>query len=76
MYDSARDPINQLNKNVIHPNSDAAEKNDADERLDFLSNGFKFRSVDNDNVSGESYIFAAFAEAPLTDMYGAQPNAI
>jgi len=34
--------------------------------MDFLSNGFKFRTTDNDfNGSGQSYIFMAFAENPL-----------
>jgi len=65
IYDSARDPFNRTNKRVFHPNSSAAEKDDADERLDFLSNGFKLRSVDNDNVGSNTYIYMAFAEHPF-----------
>ena len=75
IYDSARDPTNRDNKFVIHPNSDAGQKDDADERLDILSNGFKLRSVDNDNVGSNTYIYAAWAEAPSFNLYGGQANA-
>jgi len=43
---------------------------------DQLSNGFKLR---NGNVyvngSGDTYIYAAFAEAPTNNLYGGQANA-
>ena len=47
--------------------------------VDFLSNGFKIRST---NTSGgeisfqtRNYIYAAWAEAPSINLYGAQSNA-
>jgi hypothetical protein len=44
--------------------------------LDFLSNGFKFRGTSvSGNASGGTYIYAAFAEAPEFNLYGAQSNA-
>ena len=65
LYDSARDPVNRENKFILNPNAQNVEKDDADERLDFLSNGFKLRSVDNDNVGSNTYVYAAFAESPF-----------
>ena len=50
----------------LHPNSNAAEDTASDFFVDFTSNGFKLR--DNDaqlNGSGSTYIYMAFAEAPL-----------
>ena len=43
---------------------------------DFLSNGFKFRIVDNtSNVSGASYIYMAFAESPTVTSTGTPTTA-
>jgi hypothetical protein len=50
-----------------------AEGSDA---IDFLSNGFKLRSASGDlNYTGRTYIYAAWAEAPSINLYGAQANA-
>ena len=44
--------------------------------LDLLSNGFKARKNNNDqNKSGASFIYAAFAEAPLVNSNGVPCNA-
>ena len=44
--------------------------------MDFLSNGFKFRTTDNDfNGSGQSYIYMAFAEAPIVGSNNVPANA-
>ena len=52
-------------------NSNAAENTSSDFFVDFLANGFKLR--DNDaqlNGSGSTYIYMAFAEAPLVSSNG------
>jgi hypothetical protein len=49
---------------ILHPNVNNAE-NTADD-TDFLSNGFKLRATAlGMNASGSTYIYMAFAEAPL-----------
>jgi hypothetical protein len=64
LYDAQRDTFNEMNK-VLQPNrSDAEQDNN---RMDFLSNGFKMRSTDTDgNASGEPYIYMALAENPFS----------
>ena len=45
-------------------------------KVDFLSNGF--RIIDNHapfNSSGRNYIYMAWAEAPVSNLYGGQSNA-
>ena len=59
----------QMNPNQTqHPsaNNNNAENKASDFATDILSNGFKFRGTDSGiNQSGETYIYMAFAEAPL-----------
>ena len=51
---------------ILFPADNAVEDAGATERIDFLSNGFKFRHTDSDhNGSGQDYIYLAFAEFPL-----------
>ncbi len=67
MFDNKRDPINAVSRH-LRPNSNAAEVDDADQ-LDFLSNGFKLRANQSNarqnNGSGNTYIYMAFAEQPF-----------
>jgi len=50
----------------LSPSSANADSITTNAHLDFLSNGFKLRHLDNrSNGSGMSYIYMAFAEAPL-----------
>ena len=44
---------------------------------DFLNNGFKVRSTNLQelNITGETYIYAAWAEAPSFNLFGGQSNA-
>lgn len=52
----------------LHPNTTGAETSGNGTTLDILSNGFKTRTTDSDeNGSGNSYIFMAFAESPFTN---------
>ena len=65
MFDSSRDSYNVASRDIL-ANLSASEYNDASNNVDFLSNGFKLRSstADNNNASGATYIYAAFAENP------------
>ncbi len=55
------------NGTILLPNSTNAEStNDSATVIDLLSNGFKIRNTENnDNTSGNNYIFMAFAESPF-----------
>jgi hypothetical protein len=67
IYDSLRDPYNVAGR-VLRPDSNAAEFDGrgGSRDVDFLSNGFKFRSSNATmNGSGAGYIFMAFAEHPF-----------
>lgn len=63
ILDTSRDTYNVAQER-LYPNSSAASQNTS--VVDILSNGFKARSANSDfNQSGETYIFAAFAENPF-----------
>ena len=65
IYDSSRDIDNVVTKG-LQPNNNNAEYSTTD-RCDFLSNGIKIRSSGGTvpNLSGNTYIYAAFAENPF-----------
>jgi hypothetical protein len=64
MLDNKRNTYNVLNARLF-PNASNAEVT-ANDILDFTSNGFKLRRADSsDNASGQTYIYAAFAENPF-----------
>ena len=69
IFDTARNSSNQSQKWLL-PNASNAEGDDAGvaagKQMDILSNGFKFRGTSvGVNASASTYIYAAFAEAPL-----------
>lgn len=66
MWDSSRDTYN-VERYQLYPNQSAAEVTDAtNNTLDFLSNGFKYRGASSvGNGSGNTIIYAAFAENPF-----------
>jgi hypothetical protein len=68
IWDNKRDPFN-VRDTSLNANESGAEYTDASVHIDFLSNGVKFRNAD-DNVSGASYIFMAFAESPFVTSTG------
>lgn len=69
MFDSARDPDNGMDKYIYASNS--SSEGTGSVRLDFLSNGFKWRNTAAAwNGSGVSYVFMAFAEFPLIGSNG------
>ena len=65
--DNKRDPYNEMNQSVLYANGNAAQDTGgAWLRGDAVSNGFKIRINDtSSNGSGSTYIYMAFAEAPL-----------
>jgi hypothetical protein len=65
IYDNKRDSFNVMTKNLF-PNTNDAEDDNSNNNTDFLSNGFKIRTISGArNASGGSYIYMAFAEQPL-----------
>jgi len=65
IYDSARNTYNVANS-FLRPNLSDAEGSNTTDVIDFLSNGFKIRGASNFlNESGNTFIYAAFAEAPF-----------
>jgi hypothetical protein len=66
VLDSARDEYNIMSKAIQAHVSDAEIDNATNYGVDFTSNGFKIRSsTDRTNGSGQTYIYAAFAEHPF-----------
>lgn len=66
MYDSARDPQNLVNLDLVANTNGAEITQTTANTVDFLSNGFKLRTADGgSNVSGSTYLFMAFAENPF-----------
>jgi hypothetical protein len=65
IYDAQRNTFNVVNNNLYPASSSAEDTSAAD--IDILSNGFKLREGAglNPNTSGDTYIFAAFAEQPF-----------
>jgi hypothetical protein len=63
IYDAARDPDNAV-QGILYANLNSAENTGTD-RIDFLSNGFKWRESSNDNTSGFTHYYMAFAEQPF-----------
>ena len=66
IMDQERDPINQMS-NILRPNLANTEVADQYSYMDILSNGFKVKSSGayGSNVSGTTYIWAAFASHPF-----------
>jgi hypothetical protein len=62
IYDAARDTFNVSGTTLV-PNTTAADATITG--IDFLSNGFKLRTITTTPNAGQTYIFAAFAEAPF-----------
>jgi hypothetical protein len=66
IIDSSRDPYNVASLRLC-PNLALDEATLTDPTCDLVSNGFKIRTTTaTSNTSGQSYIYAAFAENPFT----------
>ena len=69
MVDNKRNTYNVVNNRLFPDAADA--QNTAVDALDFLSNGFKIRSTNSSvNVSGNTYIYMAFASNPFVATSG------
>ena len=63
ILDTARDPYNYT-QHFLYPDLTQAE--DSGYPYDIVSNGFKIRTFNNgDNISGGTFVYAAFAENPF-----------
>ena len=73
--DTTRSPDNPADEK-LEPNTNSAEAS-VTNRIDLLSTGFKIRagSAQAPNESGDTYIYAAWAEAPASNLFGGQSNA-
>ena len=71
IWDNKRDGYNETIKRV-YPNDPAAEESSTTQGVDFLSNGFKLRGTSSNawNSGSDTYIYMAFAEAPLVSSNG------
>lgn len=75
VHDTARTTYNPTDTQVLLPDQNCAEGcGTSGFYLDFLSNGFKIRNTGGafGNVSGGTYIYAAFADQPFK--YSASPS--
>ena len=65
VWDTSRS-LSNVSAATLLPNSSGAELTTSNENFDILANGFKLRNLDSEqNASGGTYIFAAFAENPF-----------
>jgi len=62
IYDSTRDAYNVMPDRLY---ADTAGAEGTTSGLDFLSNGFKLRTITTTPNAAQTYIFAAFAESPF-----------
>ena len=75
IYDAARDPINVAEK-YLYADTNNTEATFSTAKVDFLSNGFKWRGAVNfGNNSGGTYIYMAWAEHPFANPDGAPATA-
>ena len=66
ILDTTRDPINRATDKVLIADQAVAENDASNALTDFLSNGFKIRSTHAAiNQSNSTFIYMAFADAPL-----------
>ena len=76
IWDNVRDKVNPVNRQ-IWPYTDSGTYGVYDQvgsnyPLDFLSNGFKMRTTDADMNGNSTYLYAAWAEEPRSNLFGGQ----
>ena len=64
--------LTKVRADIIHSATNTKLTSNA---VDLLSNGFKIRTTNNPNTGHNNYIYAAWAEIPMSNLYGAQSNA-
>jgi hypothetical protein len=67
IVDNKRSPFNVMDDTLAADTNNAEASPEGGVTIDFLSNGFAFKSMSNAafNANGGSYIYMAFAEVPL-----------
>jgi len=70
LYSSAQSPTNEVQRRMTPNLAEPEGYHATDMSLDFLSNGFKFKTGNQINVSGGTYIYMAFAESPFVTSTG------
>jgi len=76
MFDIERNTYNGIDGQVLRPDLANAEVSSSATKLEFLSNGFKWRSNDaGHNGSGSTYIYYAVAQNPLVGTNGVPTTA-
>jgi hypothetical protein len=80
IYDNARSTINPNDKflcaNLSNQENSGSGGTDNARYVDFLSNGFKVRTASTSiNLNAHTQIYCAWAEAPVSNLYGGQSNA-
>jgi hypothetical protein len=70
MWDNKRNTYNAVDTQ-LRPNKTEIDNTDVSYSMDFVSNGFKMRGTNtNQNGSGSTYIYMAFAENPFCSSKG------
>jgi len=72
MFDNKRNTFNVVDKRLA---SNLGDDEGISDRLDFLSNGWKFRSTATNVNGSDSFIYMAFAESPFTTSTGVPTTA-
>ena len=77
LFDSKRSGFNVDNDMLVPNETDAEYDGDTYPRLDFLSDGIKWRDAGSSvhNASGATYVYMAFAERPSGTIFGVDANA-
>ena len=76
MWDNKRMPFNTSAAIRLLANTNAADDTSNDNRIDFLSNGFKVRTSSGGfNQNATTYIYLAFAESPFVSSTGTPTTA-
>ena len=60
---------------IVRPNLNNHEDASSNYYVDILSNGFKLRTSTHPFNAGYNYVYCAWAEAPIVNLYGGQSNA-
>ena len=77
LFDNKRSGFNVDNDMLVPNETDAEYDGDTYPRLDFLSNGIKWRDAGSSvhNAANATYVYMAFAESPTETIFGLDVNA-
>ncbi len=74
IFDNKRSPVNAVD-DFLKADTNDAEGGDGNGYLDFLSNGFKFKTTNIGTESSGTFIYMSFAEQPFVNSKGVPANA-